>query len=155
MTIRAAGLPFAWHSGMFRQFRTLSHEFRKAPCGERFQRLYHRREARQCGPITRSFFLGTGLTIMALGLLLMPAPGPGTVVLIIGAAIAAQESLRVARVMDRCESRLTDSVRRVLQWWRSRSTGAKALVIATTAGSTAWLGVAGFRMVASIFAGEF
>lgn len=140
---------------MFDRLRSLSREFRRAPCGERFQRLYYRREARQSGVVARSFFLGTGLAIMALGLLLMPAPGPGTVVLIIGAAIAAQESVRVARVMDRCESRLTGSVKRALHWWRSRSTAIKALLVATTAGAAAWLGVAGYRIVASIYAGGF
>lgn len=140
---------------MFRQFRSLSREFRLAPCGERFQRLYYRREARQSGAVARSFFLGTGLAIMALGLLLMPAPGPGTAVLIIGAAIAAQESMRVARLMDWCESRLADAVKRALHWWRSRSTVAKALLIAIAASSAAWLGLAGYRIVASIYAGEF
>ena len=138
---------------MFARLRSMMLEFRQAPAGERFQRLYHRRESIHSGLVARSFFLGTGLTIMAIGLLLMPAPGPGTVVLVIGAAIVAQESLRVARAMDWCEARLIHAVKRTIQWWRSRSMGAKALVITTTAASVAWLGFAGYRLVASVLAG--
>jgi uncharacterized protein (TIGR02611 family) len=140
---------------MVPKLRTLLNEFKSARSGERFQTLYRRREGRQNNLLARSLFLIVGLAIMASGVFLMPAPGPGTIVLIIGGAIAAQESLRVARLMDWCERRIYWAVRRAARWWRNRSLPAKTLLIALSAAAVTSLSFAGYRVLASIYAGGF
>src|SRR5688500_9563158 len=105
---------------MVLHLRQLWDEFKNAPPGERFARLYHRREARPSW-LARSLFLAIGVVLMAIGLFLMVAPGPGTVVLILGAGVAAQESLRVARTMDWLERRIWQGAKWAVRWWRNRS----------------------------------
>jgi hypothetical protein len=55
-----------------------------------------------------------GLAVLAAGIVLLPAPGPGMVVVALGAGIVAQASLVAARALDWCELRL----RAVLAWGR-------------------------------------
>jgi uncharacterized protein (TIGR02611 family) len=133
---------------MVKPLRQLWDEFWAAPPGERFQRLHSRREARR-SIVLRSSFLLLGLAIMAVGLFLMPAPGPGTAILILGAGIAAQESLRVARAMDWCEVRLRRTACLALQWWRKCPTPAKVLFVLAVLAIAASAGVAGYKLLAA------
>jgi hypothetical protein len=87
---------------------------------------------------------------MAVGLFLMPAPGPGTIVLLLGAAIAAQESLRVARVMDWAEVRLRGVAKWLIGWWSRRSLAMKILLVAAAVGLTATAGLAGYKLLAAL-----
>ena len=135
---------------MVLQLRQLWNEFKVAPPGERFARLYYWREARQSW-LVRSLFLAIGALLMAVGLFLMVAPGPGTVVLIVGAGVAAQESLRVARAMDWLERRIWRAAQWSVRWWRDRSRRARIIFILTAfalAGST---GLAGYTLLAATY----
>jgi uncharacterized membrane protein YczE len=137
---------------MVLHLRQLWDEFKNAPPGERFARLYHRREARPSW-VARSLFLAIGVVLMAIGLFLMVAPGPGTVVLILGAGVAAQESLRVARTMDWLERRIWQGAKWAVRWWRNRSRLDKTVLILTAfalAGST---GLAGYKLLAALYVG--
>jgi hypothetical protein len=90
--------------------------------GERFQRFYrHRREA--CpGEGRRWRLMGYGLLTMALGVIMLPAPGPGTVVLLVGIGLIAQASLTVARACDWAEIRMRRFAGRCYEaWHRPRS----------------------------------
>jgi uncharacterized protein (TIGR02611 family) len=137
------------HNGfVVTQFRKLWDEFKAAPSGERFQQLHRRREARRSA-LLRSTFLILGLVVMAAGLFLMPAPGPGTVIFILGAAIAAQESERVARAMDWGELRLRQAARRARSWWRRRPMPAKVLLLLAVLAIAASAGVAGYKLLAA------
>ena len=59
--------------------------------------------------------VGVGLLIVAIGIVGLPAPGPGFLIIALGGAFLARESHAVARAMDWLEVRL----RRVLHWARS------------------------------------
>jgi hypothetical protein len=136
---------------MILQLRQLWNEFKVAPPGERFARLYYRREARQSW-LARSLFLAIGVAMMAVGLFLMVAPGPGTVVVILGAGVAAQESLRVARAMDWLERCIWRAAQWAVRCWRDRSRRARIIIILTAfalAGST---GLAGYTLLAASYA---
>jgi hypothetical protein len=134
---------------MLEQLRQTWDVFKAAESGERFVRLYYRRESRPSW-WQRSTFLGLGILLMIIGLALMAAPGPGTVIFLLGAAVAAQESLRVARAMDWAEVRFWRVARFTRAWWRKRSTSAKrALAIAAVA-IAASAGVAGYKLLAEV-----
>lgn len=87
-------------------------DFRKSRPGERFRGYYERRHKSGKGPwgILR---LVLGLVLMLLGLVLMPAPGPGMVVVALGAVMVARESLWAARSFDTIELRLRSLLRRL------------------------------------------
>jgi len=81
--------------------------------GERFQQ-YHawRREHRGQG-VLRLLRLGAGLTLIPVGLVLIPAPGPGIAIVALGACLAAGESRRTARGLDRIELGLRKLLRQL------------------------------------------
>jgi hypothetical protein len=91
-------------------------QFRSAPPGERFQRFHRRQRTARRGVFVRVAGTLLGVTLVLLGLVLMPAPGPGIPVVLAGAALLAAQSLLAARTLDRLEL----AVRRVLQRWRHR-----------------------------------
>jgi uncharacterized protein (TIGR02611 family) len=129
-------------------FRKLKQEWailaRSAP-GKRFQNRYHRRKNRRGSAIVRVLYLAVGITLFAFGLVLLLAPGPGFLVIFLGGAMIAEESLLVARALDWAELRL----RALLAWmqraWKKASGILKTLVVtAATVGAAAigWLAYA-------------
>jgi len=79
---------------------------RQAPAGERFVRYYKRRRERRRHPWLGKLRLLGGVLTMIVGVVLMPAPGPGMLIVAVGAALVAGESRLFARFLDRSESRL-------------------------------------------------
>jgi hypothetical protein len=133
---------------MLQQIRTTWKLFKTSKPGERFVRLYHSREARPSW-WQRSTFLLLGVLLMIVGVVLMAAPGPGTVAFVLGAAIAAQESLRVARAMDWAEVRLWRAARSARAWWRRRSTSTKAAMAIAAVVTALSGGLAGYQLLAA------
>lgn len=66
--------------------------------GRRFQERYERSPASH--PAKKWLLIGLGVALMAAGVVLLPAPGPGILVIALGGAIAAEESLSLARLLD-------------------------------------------------------
>ena len=99
--------------------------------GKRFQERYGRNHHAGGSWIRRVLFIGGGILVMAAGVFFLPAPGPGFLILFIGAGLIAEESLVAARALDWTELRL----RRVAMWglsfWRGASLPMRiALVLA-------------------------
>jgi len=64
-------------------------------------------------------FIGGGMLVTAAGVFFLPAPGPGTVIIIIGLGLIAQESLRLSIFLDKLEllvRALTDNAQK---WWKA------------------------------------
>lgn len=88
---------------MFKNFKRNFAEFRGKPPGKRFLAYYQHRHDPNSSQTKRMLVLaGAGLLIL-LGLIMMPAPGPGLLVVAAGAALMAGESAAVARALDRGE----------------------------------------------------
>lgn len=68
--------------------------------GQRFQSRYHQQRKSGHGMLRRAFYVGAGLFLLAIGIFFLPAPGPGLVIMFLGAGLLAQESLWVARALD-------------------------------------------------------
>jgi uncharacterized protein (TIGR02611 family) len=109
----------------------------RAPAGTRFRGLHRAHQRRRRRGSSRVWTVTAGLAIMSVGVVALPAPGPGTLVIILGAALVARESATVARVLDWLELRL----RRAVEWCRAVWRGAPPVgkVMAALAG----LGLAG------------
>lgn len=111
------------------------HAFKTGMPGQRFRRRYYRRRESPRGPLLRSLQFFSGILLMLAGLFLMPAPGPGILVLLLGATLAARESLLVARALDTAEVLSRKLVSQTRRRWRKSSWWARApaLVFATAA----------------------
>ena len=111
--------------------------------GKRFQNRYERRKTSRSA-LWKPFYLLVGTVLTLAGLVLMPAPGPGFIVVFIGAAMLAEQSLWVARALDWIEVGLRQFVSRLRAAWRHMSAAIKAVIalcgaaIAAAAGVTAY-----------------
>ncbi len=97
--------------------------FKASPTGRRFQDVHKRRveEGGRSSTWRRILLLGLGLVLTAAGLFFLFVPGPGTVILFIGIALIARQSLLVARCVDRLEVLLRPAFLRLRWHWRALS----------------------------------
>src|SRR5436309_1884937 len=68
--------------------------------GRRFQDRYDRRQRLGHGPLAKLVSMFLGLVIVLVGIVLLFIPGPGTLFLVMGAGLIAEESLITARMLD-------------------------------------------------------
>lgn len=80
--------------------------------GERFFKHYQQRREAHASSLRHILILCAGALIALAGLVLMPAPGPGMVVVAGGAALLAGESKMVAKLLDRIELAARKLIRR-------------------------------------------
>src|SRR5687768_1026722 len=81
----------------------LKKQWRETICGRpghRFQELHCRRQASRRSPRRRYVAIGIGGCVFVGGLVLMPLPGPGFPVVLVGAVLLARESSRAAQGLD-------------------------------------------------------
>ena len=94
------------------------HLFLRSPPGHRFQEVHKRRKAKQ-GDSSEGRKHGLvigGIAICLLGVVALPLPGPGTLVLAGGLMMLAAESIVVARALDRADqvrARLMSKMRQI------------------------------------------
>lgn len=74
--------------------------------GRRFQQRYARRRAVPCGALRKWLIMVAGAVVILVGIVLLPLPGPGMLVVVFGAALMAGHSLAIARLLDRAELNL-------------------------------------------------
>ena len=94
-------------------------ELEKAKPGERFQRLYRKRQQRRHARWLNVAFNVAGVGVIAAGFLTYPIPViPSEIVIVLGIALLAQGSMRGARIMDGAEVRLRRWFAPALKLWR-------------------------------------
>lgn len=108
---------------MAEQERERLQDFIARQPGTRFRARHRMRTSRKGGALRRYLIMGIGALFMLIGVILLVLPGPGILMLLIGAGLVAEESLLTARALDRIEVWV---MRRVQRWrqWRERKTGA-------------------------------
>ena len=104
-------------------------DFTSVEPGRRFRQRYRRRHESGENLFSRVLFLGVGLALMAAGAVLMPAPGPGTIVLLFGAALVGQEVRPVAAAMDWLDLRIRALLRPFRGVWNRAPRPVKALIV--------------------------
>ena len=86
--------------------KTRWRELRHGEPGRRFRARYERRHARARHAGGRKWALiVAGVVIALAGIVLLPLPGPGMLVIALGALLVAEESLTVAKMLDALELR--------------------------------------------------
>jgi hypothetical protein len=79
--------------------------------GRRFQDRYRRKHAQNTSAWKRCAWFCAGILLTIVGVILLAFPGPGILVGAVGLALLAQESVTLARWLDRTELRLR-------RWWK-------------------------------------
>ncbi len=94
--------------------------FKRSQPGYRFQERYNRRQQTTSGPFDPKnlVYLGGGVAIIIIGVLLAPIPGPGGVIAFVGLAFIGAEFLPIARLLDWGEVRIRGLVRWAKDVWR-------------------------------------
>lgn len=87
---------------------------RSDPPGERFERRYDRHHEEGTSALRRWGYIGLGVVVVAAGIFFLPAPGPGMVILALGAGLIAQEFRPIARALDWAELK----IRPLVMWGR-------------------------------------
>ena len=79
--------------------------------GRRFQERYRRMHDGKASAWKRCGLFCAGIVLTLVGIFFLAVPGPGIPILVIGLALVAQESVTLARWLDRTEVRLR-------RWWK-------------------------------------
>ena len=88
---------------MFDHLKSQWQALRNSPPGHRFTRYHERLRGTGRSTLRRIALLLLGGTLVIVGVILMPAPGPGMLIVLAGACVLARESSRVALGLDRLE----------------------------------------------------
>ena len=91
---------------MFTRLRKQWLHMKRARPGHRFRARYEHRRRQHANPLWTPLYLMLGTVLFLLGLVLLVAPGPGFLLIFVGAAMVAEESLWVARALDALELKL-------------------------------------------------
>lgn len=101
---------------MFDKYLSEWRELMDGKPGTRFRARYERKRKARKGMVGRVAWIAVAVVLVMGGIVLLPAPGPGVLVIAAGGALLAQESAVVAGLMDRVEL----SARRLVERWRRR-----------------------------------
>lgn len=87
--------------------------------GRRFRDCYRRRQhsGHERSTLRRACYASFGIAIMIGSLVLAPLPGPGWGTFFVGLGVVSGEVLYVARLLDRTEVKLRESLRRAKGVW--------------------------------------
>lgn len=96
--------------------------------GQRFLGRYEQQRKSAPGLWRRILFVGAGLLLVLVGIFFLPAPGPGLVIIFLGASLLARESLWIARALDETELALRHAHAWHRRWWRAASVALKVFV---------------------------
>ncbi len=104
--------------------------FKNAPPGVRFQKFHKERKGRGASRIVVPVI---GILLLAGGVVLLFIPGPGLLLIAFGAALIAQQSLWLARLLDRLEPVLLRLARSAKSLWKKAATPVKAVIVSGAA----------------------
>jgi len=75
-------------------------ELKRGEPGRRFQSRYERGQGGASGRARKWSIIAGGLALVLAGIVFLPLPGPGLLIIAAGALLMAEESLGAARALD-------------------------------------------------------
>jgi cytochrome c-type biogenesis protein CcmH/NrfG len=122
------------------------HELARDKPGHRFQNRYRQRK-KQGSNRGRFVKLAIAIALLIVGAVLLVIPGPGSVLIVLGAALLAEQSLTVARWFDRSEIWLRKLAAHLRRRWRSAGIAARCAVIFIALMVLGAVAAAGVRLI--------
>lgn len=116
-------------------------ELRASEPGHRFQDRYDRSHQEDEGRTRKTLIIGAGVLVLLAGLFFLPAPGPGMVIVALGAALIARESRRMASLLDAMELKGRDLIEWSRKVWKEAGPPTRILIVLVAtalAGAGAW-----------------
>ena len=80
-------------------------ELKRGQPGRRFQDRYARRREAVRGVLGKCAFVCLGVLILLAGIVFLPLPGPGMIIMAVGALLMAEGSRTMAKALDALEVR--------------------------------------------------
>lgn len=125
---------------MLQKIKDSWRQFTDSEPGQRFEDRYNRRHENAGGGFNAGLLLhiGAGIVVTLAGLFFLPAPGPGTLILLAGLGLIGGEFLPVARFMDRAEVKVREWTKPAKEAWNRLSPPVKIVLglIALACGAT-------------------
>jgi hypothetical protein len=120
---------------MFQSLRKHWRHFLKQPPGRRFKTFYDERQEKRGSQGTgkKWLLIISGLAVTVAGVVLLPLPGPGSIVLVAGLVFLSSESLTMARVLDAADKRRSIMMSKLRRIWRSSAKAKCLLIVGATA----------------------
>jgi uncharacterized protein (TIGR02611 family) len=103
---------------MFEKAKENWRRLKESKPGHRFKDRYHQRQQSRSGrfSLRAVFIIGVGTLVLLVGIVAVPGPGPGWLIILLGLGMFAGESKLIARLLDWVEMRL----RRAGRWLLAR-----------------------------------
>jgi len=117
-------------------------EFKASEPGSRFEDRYQKRKKQNKGKLSagKVGYIGLGILCTVAGLVLMPAPGPGSLLAVFGLAMLGSEFLFFARALDWAELRLRSAWKGGKKLWKKLPLFGKFLVLLVAGAAAAAVG---------------
>ena len=132
-------------------FRFLELQWRDLACGRpgtRFRQRWRGREQRRRSYFAKPLYMAAGFFVFLVGLVMLPAPGPGCLVVFAGAAMIAEESFWMATVLDRIELKGRRLLKFGMTSWERASMALKAVSLVLAAAAVGVAGWTTFQIIA-------
>ncbi len=88
---------------VFKSLKSAWRRFRSLPPGQRFHTAYLQHRRKHERPATRIAVMAGAVVLILAGIVALVVPGPGLLMIAIGAALIARESAKLSRGLDRVE----------------------------------------------------
>jgi uncharacterized protein (TIGR02611 family) len=134
---------------MIEKIRESWQSFKESEPGQRYKDRYRRRQQSKSGEFDLGLVVSVlgGVLIVLGGIVAVPGPGPGWLIVFLGLGLVAGEFRPIARFMDWAEIRL----RRLARWaagvWANSSPAVKALIVVAILLCAAALGHGAYRLL--------
>lgn len=115
--------------------------------GTRFCRLHEHRNKSRRSLVSRVGLIGLGAVMFIVGLPMVPGPGPGLVIMLLGLGLLGSEFLPLARFMDRAEVRLRGFFNRLYSWFSRIPPGTVVVASLLITAMVISAGVGGYNLV--------
>lgn len=128
------------------------HRLRKSRPGYRFQHRYYRHAGRH-GTQRKLLMALAAAALIVVGVILMPIPGPGSLVAVLGLALLAGVSLKAARLLDDGEIYLRRSIHWAGEHWSRASLAMRAALVTAAVAILGMGSYATFRVLTDLMPG--
>src|SRR6476646_879281 len=124
-------------------------EFKKGPPGERFKKLYKRRERAPHARLKKALYFLFGLAAIGVGIVTYPIPViPSDPIILFGIAAMAPASWHGARALDWLEVKLRVPFRPLVKMWKKLPRWGKIALSILWSGVAAFAGYGVYRLFA-------
>ena len=112
---------------MIKRIKAYWAELQRGRPGSRFHEQYERNQKKQKSPVGRALRISAGVLSILAGIFFLAVPGPGLLIIGLGAVLIARESGFAARFLDAMELRGRNLWKWARRRWRQLTKAGRAV----------------------------